>query len=78
FKGLKAKGWQPEIGCHGYIWSYRKDFNGSLAKIDFDGIVPVLDDSETVEDKKLTLYLSDELTDIEYSEVIREIKELLY
>ncbi|RLB72336.1 MAG: hypothetical protein DRH07_04870, partial [Deltaproteobacteria bacterium] len=41
FKGLKAKGWQPEIGCHGYIWSYRKDFNGSLAKIDFDGIVPV-------------------------------------
>ena len=77
FRGLKAKGWIPEIGDAGAIWSYEKNLSEGRVHIDFGGIV-TMREIGIDEDQTLKVAISGKSTDLEYSEVVREIKDLLH
>ena len=77
FRGLKAKGWIAEIGDAGAIWSYEKNLSDGRAHIGFEGIV-TMHDYGIDEDQTLEVTISGKPTDLEYSEVVREIKDLLH
>ena len=78
FRGLKSKGWKADDICSGGAASYfEKTFDGGTVWLGFDGAVTIHDDGID-EDLILEMEVTGKLEDIEYSEVIREIKELLY
>ena len=77
FRGLKAKGWIPEIGDAGAICSYEKNLSEGRVHIGFEGIV-TMREIGIDEDQTLKVTISGKPTDLEYSEVVREIKDLLH
>lgn len=77
FRGLKAKGWIPEIGDGGAIWGYEKTLTNGQAHLGFDGIVTI-HDYGIDEDLAIQVTISGKPSDLEYSEVVREIKDLLH
>lgn len=77
FRGLKAKGWMAEIGDGGLVWSYEKHLKGGMARIDFDGVVTMRGHGIS-EDLTLKVSFSGKPAAVEYSEVVREIKDLLH
>jgi len=76
-RGLNAKGWVPEIGGGGAIWSYEKNLSDGTVHIDFERIVNS-HDYGLDKDQTLEVTISGKVTPLEYSEVVREIKNLLH
>ena len=76
-RGLNAKGWVPEIGGGGAIWSYEKNLSDGTVHIDFEHIVNS-HDYGLDKDQALEVTISGKVTPLEYSEVVREIKNLLH
>ena len=80
FRGLKAKGWRTEMeGINSLIGGYSKQYSLGIVELRIDGKLflqggGALNDEEL----KIDVTLLKKLTDIEYSEVVRDLKELLH
>lgn len=77
FRGLKSKGWLPEIGGGGTIWSYEKTLSDANVIIYFEGVVTMFEEGID-EDQTLEISISGEPSDLELSEIVREIKDLIH
>lgn len=77
FRGLKKKGWAPDIGDAGGISEFEKILSRGTVRLGFDGVVSIYDDG-TDDEQTLEVTLPEKLSPIEFSEVVRELKELLH
>ena len=78
FRGMKAKGWKQEIGDAGCIWGYYKELSGGTASVEFDGVVTMFDYGMDDEEKVISVSLPKKLAPLEYSELVRDLKELVH
>jgi len=77
FRGLKAKGWKPKLSDRGGSEGYEKKFGNGNIYISLEGLVTMFDDGID-EDQKVNVTISGKPTNLEFSEAIREIKDLLH
>lgn len=77
FRGLKSKGWIPEIGSGGTIWAYNKHLIDASVHLSFEGVVTMFEEGVD-EDQTLQMSVYGKPTDLEFSEVVREIKNLIH
>jgi ankyrin repeat protein len=78
FRGMRAKGWKAEIGDGGSIWGFYKSLPGGTVSLELDGIVTGGDVGQNDDEQTISVRLPKKLAPMEYSELARELKELLH
>jgi hypothetical protein len=76
-KGLKGMGWTTEVGDAGWIWSFNRGFRSGNASISVEPGVHMTDyEYDGRKEQKLSVDVSANLTEMEFSELIRELQTL--
>ena len=78
FRGMKAKGWKPDIGDAGLIWGFYKPLSRGTVQLDLSGNVTIHDYDMDDDEQTMSVRLPTKLTPVEYSEIVRELRELLH
>jgi ankyrin repeat protein len=77
-RGLQSKSWSPILsGAAGFVCAYRKELNYGIIVVELEKGM-LIDSQEYDRNQKINVTIPGKTTELEYSEIVRELKGILH